>query len=68
MVSTVENTMTSLNKRTNWWKTNGRVTNGRAVKREIRRVRSSKNTHVRDLIRQGKFTWIIMNSMIVQLC
>lgn len=45
-----DNTIPSIKRRTNWWKTYGH-----AVKREIRRVRSAKNMHVRDLVQQGKF-------------
>jgi len=45
-----DNTVLSIRKRTVWWKTYGN-----AVKREIRRVRSAKNMHVRDLVQQGKF-------------
>ena len=45
-----DNTIPSIKRRTNWWKTYGP-----AVKREIRRVRSAKNMHVRDLVQQGKF-------------
>ena len=55
-----DNTVTSIKKRTMWWKTYGN-----AVKREIRRVRSAKNMHVRDLDNKVNLVLNVILSWIV---